>query len=155
MEWISLAPAGQVVPSDVEELGRLLERHLTALRATESANGGLQRVDLAAVITPAVRRLQDGVAGRRPTFARKEVDFVVPPLRAAVSVQAGRAWTNNGALTAVLAAASTEGVDWLLLLVPTTYKGGPQHANVRKQLVELSAARGVHLDLQGIGLLGY
>lgn len=59
------------------------------------------------------------------------------------------------ALLAVLAAASTEGVDWLLLLVPTVYKGGPQHSHVRKQLRELVAARGVHLDLQGIGLLAY
>ena len=155
MEWFALAPDTASVPSGVEELGRLLQRHLPALRATESSTGGLQRVDLAAVITSAVRRLQAGVAGPRPTFARKEVDVVIQPLRAAVSVQAGRAWTNNGALTAVLAAASTEGVDWLLLLVPTTYKGGPQHANVRKQLGELAAARGVHLDLQGIGLLGY
>ncbi len=111
-------------------------------------------MDLHAVLAGPLKEHAAGALPSQP-FARAELDFVLPGLRSAVGVQAGRAWTNNGALLAVLAAASAEGIDWLLLLVPTTYKGGPQRQHVLTQLRELAVARGVHLDLRGVGVLGY
>ncbi len=108
----------------------------------------------ATTISTHLAGLTEGAQGAHAQYP-PELDFVLPGLRSAVGVQAARAWTNNGALLAVLAAASAEGIDWLLLLVPTTYKGGPQHQHVLTQLRELSVARGVHLDLRGVGVLGY
>jgi hypothetical protein len=89
------------------------------------------------------------------SFAAHELDFVLPAERLAVSVQAGRAWTNNGALLAVLAAAAESGVEWLLALVPFTYKTGAQFPPVVDQLRALAGSSGVDLDLRGIAVVAY
>jgi len=76
-------------------------------------------------------------------------------LLAALSIQAGRAATNNGGLLATLAAASCEDVDWLVLLVPERYKNSATGAAVEKHLRDLAVAHGVRLDLQAVVLVQY
>lgn len=63
--------------------------------------------------------------------------------------------TNNGALLAVLAAASSSDIDWLILLVPDRYKGSATYDSVLSQLRDLEVASGIRLDLQGVLAVGY
>lgn len=121
------------------------------LRGTETSNGGLKRELLKDVLVGRVPGLQFAPPG----FASREIDLLVPERALAVSLQAGRAWTNNGALLAVLAAADAKDVRSLILFVPEHYKSGVQHAYVREQLQHLAAATGITLDLDGVLLLGF
>ena len=73
----------------------------------------------------------------------------------AVSVQAGRAWTNNGALCAVLAGAADGDSAWLVLLVPDHYKGGVQRVNISAQVAALLSSPGVHLEIEAVAVVGY
>jgi hypothetical protein len=88
------------------------------------------------------------------SLGRGQLDFYVPDERIAVTVQAGRAWTNNEALLAVLAAAGQPAVDWLVLPVPMIYKGSAQYPQIVQQLQALATADGVGLDLKGLVVLG-
>lgn len=130
-----------------------LDGNAARFRATQTPEGGLKRADLSRVL----RSLLDlAVSGPgKDTFSRTELDLVVPELRIGLAVQAGRAWTNNGALLSVLAAASDTAVEWLLIMTPFTYKNSAAFPNVELQVRALAEAEGVDLDLHGVGLVAY
>ena len=70
-------------------------------------------------------------------------------------MQAGRAWTNNGALLALLGAAADTAVEWLAVIVPFVDKTGTQYTKVVGQLTHLVAVHGVDLDLCGVALIAH
>jgi hypothetical protein len=137
----------------VQQLVFRLEENSIAFRATQTSEGGLRRPLLRDVLVDLVPQV-----GRLPApgiFTPAELDLVLPELRVGLAVQAGRAWTNNGALLSVLAAASEPAVDWLVALVPFAYKSGSAFPNVSVQLSALAIGGGVDLDLHGIGIVAY
>ena len=93
--------------------------------------------------------------GGQASFAAKEIHFTGADLRTGVSLQAGRAFVNNGVLISVLASASSPDIDWVVVVVPEAYKGSRVYPKVLDQLHELQGARGIHLDLQGVVLVSY
>ncbi len=92
-------------------------------------------------------------AGAR--FAPGELDFFLEAARAAVSVQAGWALNNNGALMGMLAAASAPDVEWVVLVVPSLYKTSPAYPKLVAQAKGLFRAEGIRLDLRGAALVPY
>lgn len=134
-------------------MARAVEAAGPVFRRTQDINGGLKRE----LLRPIACTLAGVRAGSSPggAFADQELDAVVPQLATAVSVQAGRGWTNNGALLAVLAAAANSDVNWLVLAVPEFYKNGVQRVRVQQQLEALSASSGIALDLGGVWVSGY
>ena len=123
------------------------------MRATEESNGGLKRKALKSVVE--ARLLGTPIGSSGGGFFPHELDFVLPTQNAAVSVQAGRAWMNNGALLAVLAAAAQPNIEWLLCLVPFTYMNAAQFDPVVAQIEALAVSDGVDLDLRGIIVIAY
>lgn len=88
-------------------------------------------------------------------FSSHLLDAVSGADRSAVSVQAGRAHTNNEALLGVLAAASHPLVDWLILVVPERYKNSGAYVGVTAQLDALASSPGIGLDLCGIAVVAF
>lgn len=124
------------------------------LGATLTPSGGITRALLDAVIHKSVRSL-GFMRGSDATIAAKELDYTNPARWTAISIQAGRAMTNNGALLAVLAAASARDIDWLVLLVPDRYKGGATYAPVVRQMLELETSPGIRMELEGVVVIPY
>ncbi|WP_166844737.1 hypothetical protein [Isoptericola sp. BMS4] len=151
---ISLSLAPVAVPDVLHELVSRIEVLRPAIRGTFTPAGGILRASVENVVRPVLAE-----AGFRPgspaTFLPTELNYHASGLAAVVSIQTGRASTNNGGLAATLSAASCVGVDWLLLLAPETYKGSTTAPKVESHLHELAAARGVHLDLCGVVLVSY
>lgn len=137
------------LPQHVAELASEVEARAPALRATEDLKGGLRRDDLLTALAPAVRG--SGLAvHRRSSFAASEIDLVNTRDGVAVSVQAGRARSNNGALLAVLGAAAMDDVSWLIVLVPERYKGSVAAQPVIADFERLALARGIRLALEAV-----
>ena len=117
------------------------------------ARGGIRRAEVCAVVEHGLRSggfsASAGVA-----LAAKELDFIHTS-GVAVSIQAGRAAANHGAMFAVLAAAASPPVDWLVLAVPTAYKGTTVIDPVLRELDDLRSSPGIRLDLQGVLVVGY
>lgn len=131
-----------------------LSAGVSRLRGTETAQGGLKRQLLRAEVAT----LLAGLAASHPcpgSFANEHLDLVTNAGRVGVSVHAGRAWMNNEALLSVLAAAGDPHVDWLILVVPLTYKHSAQHAHVVQQATALASAGGICLELAGLALVPY
>ena len=78
-----------------------------------------------------------------------------PAHRTGVSLQAGRARTNNGALLSVLAAAAAAEIDWLVVLAPARYKSGAAAGPVIQDLRAMAAEPGIRLTLKGAVVLAY
>ena len=151
---LSFVSIGTEVPQPVREVVEDLERLQPRLAATMKPEGGYERVRLDSVIRPMI--LGFGFEpGSAATIAPKELDYTALDRWTALSIQAGRAATNNGALLAVLAAASTRDVDWLVVLVPARYKGGNTYEQVMDQLRDLEASPGVRLELEGAVVIEY
>lgn len=148
------SPVPPKVPESVVAVARALESRRPSIRLTFSETGGIKRQDVSRVVELTLREA-GFVPGSHALLSSKEIDYVSPDLWAAVSIQAGRAMTNNGALLAVLAAASSPDTDWLVLLVPERYKSSATHDSVLNQLKELEVAPGIRLDLQGAVLVAY
>lgn len=153
-ELISFSPTSPVVPGSLVTLVNALEVRRSAIRATFTADGGINRRDVAQEIDPLLRA-EGFRAGSDATLSPRELDYMADSQLAALSIQAGRAATNNGGLLATLAAASCEDVDWLVLLVPERYKNSATGDAVEKQLRDLAVAHGVRLDLQAVVLVRY
>lgn len=143
-----------VLPPNLESLVVDIELRLPDMAATVGPSGGLKRDDLLRTIAPVARAYGLGVPEQR-TFAGSEIDLLSTSARAAVSVQAGRAKTNNGGLLAVLAAAAMPTVDWLILIVPERYKGSTTAPPVRHDVHALARSGGIELDLSGVVILSY
>ena len=153
--WIQPAATAMPPPSAVVGLVEQISSSAPALRRTESTAGGLLRTGLVTALQSSLALPAPLTAYRGPSFSSNELDLESRTLRLVVSVQAGRALTNNGALTASLAAAACETVDWLVMLVPTQYKKSTVYQKVRQQISGLCASRGINLDLAGIHLIAY
>lgn len=151
---ISFSPMTSAVPHAIGEVVAAIETARARIRTTFTADGGINRSAVAAVVEPLLR--DAGFRrGSEATLTPKELDYSAPSLLAVLSVQAGRAATNNGGLLATLAAASCEDVDWLVLLVPEQYKSSSAGNAVERQLRDLAVAHGVRLDLMGVLLVRY
>ena len=142
------------LPSHVTDLAEAAEARAGDLRATEDVKGGLRRDDLLAALAPVVRASGLTVT-ERESFAAREVDAVDATDAVALSVQAGRARTNNGGLLAVLAAAAMDDVSWLLLLLPQHYKNSVAAQPVTDDLERLARTPGVRLALEAVVVITY
>jgi hypothetical protein len=153
-EWIDFDLPRAGVPLEIQPLLNAVQGLLPSMAATEDSSGGLRRPLLVDALAPAVAAYNLRPPRGR-TFAASEIDLVSRELRLAVSVQAGRARTNNGALMAVLAAAAMPDVDWMILVAPAKYKGSATAEPIRRELATLAASDGVTLSLGGVALLGF
>lgn len=151
---ISFSPTAAAVPAEIEDVVARIEAVRAHVRATFTDGGGINRSAVVSVLEPIVREAGFR-SGSEATLSPREIDFSAPSLLAALSVQAGRAATNNGGLLATLAAASCEDIDWLVLLVPEQYKASAAGVAVQRQLRDLAVAHGVRLELQGVLLVQY
>lgn len=124
------------------------------MAATESPDGGLRRLDLLSTLAP-VTRTHSLAVPDSDTFAVTEIDLMSSQAGAAISVQTGRAKTNNGALLSVLAAASMVEVRWLIIVVPERYKGSTTAGPIRKDLLRLARSKGVSLSVDGVQLMSF
>ena len=130
----------------------------TGLRDPE---GGLRKSTVLATLTPGLERLGfDTRAVALPAASRfgdrtVPVDALHEPTATALSVHAGRAWTNHEATVAVLAMAAATTVRHAVVVVPDRYKGGAAGSNVVDFLRTLSTFRGVHLDLDHVAVVMY
>jgi hypothetical protein len=150
--WYTLRSA---TPSGIAlELAEVLENLAPRMRLTQGETGGLTRARLVKAVGPALVRF-DLTDKEVDSFNSREIDLWSAASGLAISLQTGRAHTNNGALVAVLAAAAHRSVDWLVLGVPEAYKGGAQAAPVSLQIGELLRTRGIALDLDGVALVAY
>lgn len=140
----------------IKELSSLMPR----LRATQTRDGGLRRQSLVDELASNsslcdVHDEEIETSPKLPTFMPDELDFILPALRVGVSVQAGRAWTNNGAMVGLLASASCPDVDWHIAVVPEQYKGTKHLGSIVVQMSSIRDARGIYLDLLGCIVLPY
>lgn len=138
----------------VLEVAKAVERAAPRLRAAEGETGGLSRARLIKAVVPSLAAF-DLTDKEVDSFSGREIDLWSAASGIAVSVQTGRAYTNNGALLAVLAAASHRPVDWLVIAVPDAYKGGAQAEPVVIQVRHLLRTRGITLDLDGVAIVPY
>jgi hypothetical protein len=94
-------------------------------------------------------------SGSHVTFAGSEIDSVNPSTAVGISIQAGRGWTNNGAVMATLGAAADPRVRWLVLIAPQVYKGSRSFGSIVTRTQELLASPGIELDLDGVIAIAY
>jgi hypothetical protein len=156
LKW-ALLESHDVARAADHELRELVEPLLceaSLLRALIDVGGGIKRQPL----VEAVADILGGQAVARSAFSHfsaSELDLTLRGGATAVSVQAGRALTNNGGVIALLAASAAPAVRQLLLLVPERYKGSVTASRVLQQLLELRDAPGVTLDLDTVVLHAY
>lgn len=149
-----LGATDPVLPSEVTEVVSAVRTLASELSRTVAPDGGIRTQALVETLTPSLLVL--GVTpGFSGSFATAQVELSSVDRRVAVSVRTGRAATNNDALLAVLAAASSPDVQWAIIVLPERYKGNQTYAAVLRQLGELRAARGIHLDLRGVVLVSF
>jgi hypothetical protein len=141
-------------PSEVAQLVNALLVGAPRIRATATPKGGLKSRDLVEVTAGLLTGLVDPHACGE-AFTAGQIDLLARHSRTGIAVQAGRAWMNNEALLAVLAAATDPHVDWLVLVVPDQYMGSVQASNITTQLEALGRAEGVDLELQGVAVVAF
>lgn len=151
---IQFSPAIAMVPETVLDVISGVEVLRPAIRDTFTSTGGISRPAVAAIVHPVL--VGASFLPQSPAdFLPEEIHYSATALSTVVSIQTGRASTNNGGLVATLSAASCAGVDWLLLLAPENYKGSTAADRVASHLDELAAAGGIHIDLVGVALVAY
>lgn len=134
------------------------------LSATRKADGGLSRVKVLDAAKPQLEEL--GFTVGAPDSVRIDArtksgstsvafDATHAGVGVAVTVHAGRAWTNHEAVMAVLRMAAAEDVRTGVLIVPEHYKGSIAAANVIQCLRDMAGWEGVWLDLEGVAVLSY
>jgi len=141
-------------PRQVDDLAAAVLDAVPALARVAGSDDGLKRLDLIAALAP-VARVNGLSVTTGGSFAASELDLLSADHRIALSVQAGRARTNNGALRAVLAAGAYPEVSWLILLVPERYKGGLTAKPILEDLRLLATTPGVRLDLDAVLLAAF
>jgi hypothetical protein len=153
-ELIHLTAAVPAVPDNAREVVDAVALASPRLGTVVTPKGNIKRELLREVLTPTLSPF--GVRPqRRATFTAKELDYSGPDRRIGVAVQAGRAFTNNGALVSLLTAASSPELDWVVITIPETYMNNQVYPKVLQQFRELQGSHGIHLDLQGVILISY
>lgn len=154
LESVVLSPAVAAPSAAVLAVVDAVALTQPELARTVDSKGGITVEALRGVLEPVVEQVGFDECSHA-TFSAKELLWEHAGLRVAISVQAGRAETNNGALMAVLAAAAQPSVDWLVVVLPDRYKGGSTFGKVRDRVRALKDATGVRLDLAGVTLIGF
>lgn len=131
----------------------VLETRMSALARTVPADGGLKRQPLLDALD--LRTADASARAPRGRGFQSSVLAAVTDQRVAVSVQTGRAKTNNEGLLAVLAGADDPTVSWLVLVVADKYKGAATALPVTRDIEALASAVGVDLDLEGVVVLTF
>lgn len=152
--WIRFDADLAPVPGAADSLADALRERLSVLSALVAPDGGVKRLELLPALTTIVRGFGLTVF-ERDSFASNEVDLIDTRNRIGVSLQAGRARTNNGALLSVLAAAAAPDVDWLIILAPTRYKSGAAAVPVTEDLREMASEAGIRLAVMAVLVLAY
>lgn len=152
MQWISATTDAGEASASIGEMARRLEARMTFLPSAIPPDGGLRKGDLLRALAP--DSLGESFAPPGDHAFASVLDLVSPS-GMAISVQTGRAKTNNEAILAVLAGASHPGVRWVALILPDRYKGSSTAPPVERDVRALIASRGVTLDLAGILVLVY
>ncbi len=141
-------------PEKVSKAVTMIESQRHILRATMDERGGLKRDDLRDAMVASARKL--GLDTESPAhFERTQLDFSHRSGRYAISLQAGRAAVNNDALLSVLAAASARAIDWLIIVLPHSYKNGKPCDKVLDQLQALAQTTGIDIDIKGVVVVGF
>ena len=153
--WIQPVTSSALPTSMVDSLAEQIDQSAHILRGMESAAGGLLRPGLVAALQSSLSLPEPLTIFNGGSFSSNELDLERRSLRLAVSVQAGRALANNGALAATLAAAACDSIDWLVMLVPAQYKKNTVYQKVHQQISGLCASPGIRLNLAGIRLIPY
>lgn len=152
MKWISATTNAGEASASIGSMARRLEGRMSDLSAVIPPDGGLRKGDLLAALAPETLGEPMSAPGNH-AFAG--VLDLVSPSGMAISVQTGRAKTNNEAILAVLAGASHPGVRWVALILPERYKGSSTAPAVERDVQALIGSSGVSLDLTGILVLVY
>ena len=153
-EIIRLSAAAHAVPEAVLAVIDAIVLVSPDLTAQVTSQGSITSEPLRETLEPVLSPF-GMTPGVQAGFAVKEIHFTGTDLRTGVSLQAGRAFANNGALVSVLASASSPDIEWMIVVVPEVYKGSKVYPRVLAQFHELQKAHGIHLDLQGAILLSY
>jgi hypothetical protein len=126
-------------------------------------DGALKRTDLIAAARPLLQRtgFTLGAPGsvRMPATGVRggvvEFDAYHPGTAAALTIHAGRAWTNHEAIIATLRMAAAGDVRIGVLVAPERYKGTAAASPIIGFLQDLAGWRGVTLDLDGVVVIPY
>lgn len=152
MQWISATTDAGEASASIGAMARRLESRMNQLSSVIPPDGGLRKADLLGALSPDSL----GEPLTRPgDHAFANVLDLVSPSGMAISVQTGRAKTNNEAILAVLAGASHPDVRWVALILPDRYKGSSTAPSVERDVRALIGSSGVTLDLTGILVLVY
>jgi len=126
---------------------------MPALERAVPADGGLKRQPLLDALD--LRTADASARAPRGRGFQASVLAAVTDERVAVSVQTGRAKTNNEGLLAVLAGADDPTVSWLVLVVADKYKGAATASPVTRDVEAMASAVGIELDLEGVVVLTF
>ncbi|NUU18454.1 hypothetical protein HP550_14450 [Cellulomonas humilata] len=152
MQWISATTDAGEASASIGAMARILDARMSYLSKVIPPDGGLRKNDLLAALEPDTLGEPLTPPGDHP-FAN--VLDLVSPSGMAISVQTGRAKSNNEAILAVLAGASHPHVRWVALVLPDRYKGSSTAPSVERDVRSLVTSVGVTLDLTGILVLVY
>lgn len=152
MHWIRFSSVEPDLPSEVARLAARAEGRMPDLTRTVPSNGGLKRTQLLNALDPGSLGLS--FAPPTPRAFSGAIDLVSPS-GVAISIQTGRAKTNNDGVLAVIAGASQPGVSWVLLVLPEKYKGSTTASPVVRDVQSLADSAGVHLALEGVVILTF
>lgn len=158
-------PMASVSP-DIDALVRRLEDSLSdlgpALRSATDSSGGIKRADLVLAARPHLRKAgfstsTEGSISMPVVGANDSVHFdaFCAGAAAALTLHAGRAWTNHEAIMSALRMAAANDVRVGILVVPDRYKGTPAAEPIEDFLRRLATWRGVVLQLDAVLVLGY
>lgn len=123
-----------------------------SLRRTVTPSGGIRRSGLLEILG-ALPALTSRTAGAM--FAPDQLAFTAANGRVSLSAHGGRAYVNNEAVIAALAAATSPSVRTHVAVVPASYKKAPTAIRVRDQLASLLTQSGVRLELDHVVLVVY
>lgn len=117
------------------------------------ADGGLRKRDLLDALDPA--QLGEPLTRPDPRAFGANVIDLVSRSGMAISMQTGRAKTNNEGLVAVLAAAAMPAATFAALILPERYKGSSTAPPVERDVRALAGTTGISLALHGVLILTY
>lgn len=134
-------------------------------RAALSADHVRKVEEVRAVVEPALvamgwvvgngPRSRGGVAISRSHGAPVRADAVHRAHRAALWIETGRSWTNNGFLEHLIEATPCEQVDHIALAVRAIYDGAPAYDKVITYLDPVMASSRLGLPFRSVLVLGF
>lgn len=146
--WISNRSYSADTPPSVLQPTLLGIEDLSQLPNLRSVEGGISRDAVVSALASSCRRV--GLV-----HAREGFDAYSRSARVALRVEAGRAHTNNDGLVALLSAAADPAVDFLILVVPNSYKGTITAPKVEARIRWALSSNGILLSLNGVAVIGY